>query len=164
MLKRRVQFPVDAPQLSPFANLTANIETVAGLRLDYPHHPRTRRYHRRVLARGAGGRADNRTVTGCRRESRPSFIASYIRHLIHRPEPPFQSVSSSKFKTTLELCPSVTLAPQTDSVVDNPPLAGVTRHGNTTWPPGGVTESLLCSSCGDFIYLSIYLSILWNTH
>lgn len=89
VLEGSVEFPVDAPQLSSFANLPTNVEAVAGLRLDDPDRPRTRRHHRCVLACGARGGADDRAITGCRRESRPSSVAFNIRHLIHRPEPHF---------------------------------------------------------------------------
>lgn len=37
VLQRGVQLPVDAPQLSPFADLSPNIETVARVGLHYPN-------------------------------------------------------------------------------------------------------------------------------
>lgn len=158
MLKRSVQFPVDAPELPSFAYLTADIEPVTGFRLDDPHHSWSWRYRRRVVAPWTRRRTDNRTVTGC--WSRPTSITSYIRHLNHRPWPP-SSLSSSKFKTTLKLCPPVTLAPQTDSVVDNPPLTGVMRHGHTTWPCACVCASACVTSyynsCSKKLHKNIFL-------
>lgn len=40
MLQRRVQLPVDAPQLPALAHLAPHVEAVAGLGLDDAHDPR----------------------------------------------------------------------------------------------------------------------------
>lgn len=145
VLKRSVQFPVDAPKLPSFADLTANIETVAGLRLDDPHYPRTRRYRCCVLARG---RTDDWTVVAGRRGvSRPNFIVSDIRHLLllralKSPSPLFAVGDfQQNSKQHLSSVPSVTLAP------NRPTLLARTRPSVTSRVTATTRDQTEASVC-----------------